>query len=152
MKTSDRIRPIDIPQADSLSLVRAVVRAVHVGHHSIRDIATATSFSERHVRYRLAAARILRLLTDDYELTRTGCDLLLAEAGSAPEKSLLAKAIARTPAIAAVAPQLLTHPSPDLISVARLISRYTGLSKATAERRAKCLRSWARQVRRDSDR
>ena len=58
-----KLRSIDIPQADSLALIREVVAAVaKYDNPTVKMLSEETAFHERHVRYRLDAARALGLI------------------------------------------------------------------------------------------
>jgi hypothetical protein len=143
-----KLRTIDIPQADSLSLVREVVHAVkRAPNVPVKAIADATGFQERHVRYRIATARALGFITpeqDGTRLTPRGERLLAAETGSPEEREAFCRAINACPAVKELIPDLLTRQSIDLKELTARIIACTGLSRSTAERRAVVLRAWHR--------
>jgi hypothetical protein len=145
-----KLKTSDVPQADSLPLVRRVLEAIAVSPGgAVKDLAERTGFSERHVRYRLQAARILGLLAPDggAELTPRAKRLLATAAGSPQEKKQLRSAVSDCDAVRLIAPNLLSLPDVDAKKLADEISRLSGLSPATAERRAVVLRSWHRDLR-----
>ncbi len=114
-----------------------------------KDLAEITKFSERHVRYRLQAARILGFLHADGEpkLTARAQRLLATAAGSPEEKKHLANAVNECAAVRSIAPNLLDSDDVDIKELGERIARLSGLSQATAERRAVVLRSWRRDLR-----
>lgn len=144
-----KLRPVDIPQADTLSTVRRLVDAVNrFADAPVKELAEATGFSERHVRYRLATARALGLMTANRaSLTTRGARLAKTEPGSADEKTELRRAIVACPAVQQIAPDLLTANLIEIKPLAARIVRLSGLSPATAERRAVVLRAWHRDYR-----
>lgn len=145
-----KLKTSDVPQADSLALVRRVLEAVAVSPSvAAKDLAEITKFSERHIRYRLQAARILGFLHSevDPKLTPRAKRLLATEAGSPEEKKQLASAVNDCAPIQMIAPSLLTSAELDVKKIADRITRLSGLSLATAERRAGGLRSWHRDLR-----
>lgn len=152
MRSRKLLRTVDVPQADSLPLVRAVVDAVRTGHVTVPMIVKATAFSDRHVRYRLQTARILGLVSSRMTLTRSGVRLVRTVPGSSSERMVLKSAINNCDAIRLIAPDLLSATTVDVHQVARSIARNADLSEATSRRRAGTLCSWARQLRSSSRR
>lgn len=145
-----KLKTSDVPQADSLALVRRVLEAIAVSPSTaVKDVAEKTKFSERHVRYRLQAARILGFLQreGEPELTPRAKRLLATETGSPEEKKQLVSAISYCASVQLIAPNLLTLPEVDVKKLGDRITRLSGLSPATAERRAVVLRSWHRDLR-----
>ncbi len=139
-----KLKTSDVPQADSLALVRRVLEAIAVSPSTaVKDVAEKTKFSERHVRYRLQAARILGFLQreGEPELTPRAKRLLATETGSPEEKKQLVSAISDCASVQLIAPHLLTLPEVDVKKLGDRITRLSGLSPATAERRAVVLRS-----------
>ena len=115
------------------------------GSTIVKDLARATGFSERHVRYRLQAARILGFVGEDDQtlvLTPTGRDLLRTAEGSAEEKEHFRRAVGSCSIIRELAPNLLVGPEINLEMTAKRIAVRSGLSQATADRRAVVLRAW----------
>jgi len=142
-----RLEPIDIPQADTLSTVRTVVEAVvRMAGAPVKAIAGDIGVHERHVRYRLAAARALDLLTDSNEVTKKGTRLLATSPGSDAETKEWRRVITSSRAVQAIDPDLLSRPTVDVKAIADKIVRISGLSRATAERRAVVLRAWHRDL------
>jgi hypothetical protein len=142
-----KLKTIDIPQADSLALVRGLLEVVARSEGAaVKDLATGTGFSERHVRYRTQAARILGLIDEATALTPRGRRLLATEAGSPAEKRELRRAVAECSVIQQVAPDLLSASGVDVKTLARKICALSGLSASTAERRAVVLRAWHRDL------
>lgn len=148
--TTVRLKTADVPQADSLALVRRLLEAIAVSPGTAaKDLAEKTKFSERHVRYRLQAARILGFLQPggEPELTPRAKRLLTTEVGSPEEKRQLASGINDCAEVQLIAPNLLTLPEVDVKKLSERIARLSGLAPATAERRAVVLKSWHRQLR-----
>ena len=145
-----KLKTSDVPQADSLALVRRLLEGIAVSPGTaVKDLAELTKFSERHVRYRLQAARILGFLHPDGEpeLTPRAKRLLATEVGSPEEKKQLASAVNDCQSVRLIASDLLALPEVDVKKIADRIVRLSGLSAATAERRAVVLRSWHRDLR-----
>ena len=144
-----KLKTADVPQADSLALVRRLLEAIAVSPSTaVRDLAEKTMFSERHVRYRLQAARILGFLKPEGEpeLTPRAKRLLTTDVGSPEEKKQLASAVSDCPSVQLIAPNLLALPEVDVKKIGDRIARLSGLAPATAERRAVVLRSWHRDL------
>lgn len=127
-------------------LVRRVVEAVNCGANNVREISLKTGFSERHVRYRLETARILGLLTDDFTITVAGQRLMCTVPSSGEEREVLSEAIGGSPIVTRLAPGLLDSGKIDSAKIAQRIEFLSGLSEATAQRRATVLRAWRRQL------
>jgi hypothetical protein len=145
-----KLKTSDVPQADSLVLVRRLLEAIATcPSTAVKDLAEQTKFSERHVRYRMQAARILGFLPSEGEpaLTARAKRLLATDAGSPEEKKQLGNAVNECPALRLIAPNLLSSDDVDVKKIAERIARLSGLSVATAERRAGGLRSWHRDLR-----
>jgi hypothetical protein len=141
-----QLSSVDVPQADNLALVRELVEAANRVGINKRALAEFTGFSERHVRYRFEAARVLGLLDTDTGVTSRGLDLITTTAGSPEERTLFRRAIARTKVVVVIAPDLLKGAEPDVGALARALVQRAHLSVSTAGRRARALRSWRRQV------
>ena len=145
-----KLKTSDVPQADSLALVRRVLQAIGASPSTaVKDLAERTGFSERHVRYRMQAARILGFLSPDGEpvLTSRAKRLLSTEPKSPEEKKQLVTAINDCPSVQLIAPNLLDVDEVNVKKLGERITRLSGLSPATAERRAVVLRSWHRDLR-----
>jgi DNA-binding Lrp family transcriptional regulator len=145
-----KLKTSDVPQADSLALVRRVLQAVATSPNApVKQIAERTGFSERHVRYRMQAARVLGFLPPEGEsaLTSRARRLLATQPDSPDEKRQLAAAIRDCRSVRLIAPNLLDCDEVDVNKLAERIARLSGLSQATAERRAVVLKSWRRDVR-----
>ncbi|MCA9527976.1 MAG: hypothetical protein KC549_16930 [Myxococcales bacterium] len=157
------MQTLDIPQANDLDSVRAVVRAVAEDHASLVAVADFTGFSKRHARYRLHAARVLGLvaLTADasrpaapgldrpaevYLPTALARRLLEAPLRSAAERGVYFDAINRSKALQAIAPDLLAASGPTVEALTDRLTELSDLSRATAERRAGTLLAWRRRV------
>ena len=115
----------------------------------MKDLAEQAAFSERHVRYRIQAARILGFLAPQGvpAITTRGKRLLATVVGTPEEKSELVMAVNDSESVRAIAPDLLVVPAVDVKTLGERIVRLSGLSPATAERRAVVLRSWHRDLR-----
>jgi hypothetical protein len=146
MDDTVELEAFDIPQADSLPTIRRVVEAIDQGGDTNNKVAEMTGYSDRHVRYRMQAARILGFVSANRELTKEGERLIQTMKGSAEERTMLRCAIEKSAVVRIVVPQLLSGDSVDKDKVAKAIAGLTGLSQATAARRAQVLKSWARQL------
>ena len=148
---SNTLRTIDVPQADSLQSVRAIVRAIaDSGEISVKELSQVTAVSERHVRYRMTTARLLNLVAvgdGGVLISERGRRLLDTNVGSPDERKQLRRAVEDCAIVRVVAAGLLTTEEFDFDGVAKMIVKRAGLSQATAERRAQVLRSWRRQLR-----
>jgi predicted AAA+ superfamily ATPase len=119
------------------------------GAESRVAIASATKISPRHVSYALRSAEILgfvRREDDGLRLTNLASTLLAADSDSADEKETFAKAIKSSLVVQSLAPTLLNSKGPSRAEVATRIRRASGLSRATAERRAQTLFAWRKQI------
>lgn len=147
--THDTIRSEDVPQADDLQKVRALVDQLADGPAPFDLLADASGYSIRHVQYRLAAARILNFIqvAEGMALATTrGTALIATNPASIDEQSELRTAIADSRVIRMICPSLLGRRGPDPARLASEIVRLSGLAATTAQRRANCLLSWRRQV------
>jgi hypothetical protein len=145
-----KLKPSDVPQADRLKLVRRLLEAIaSSASTAVKDLAERTKVSERHVRYRMQAARILGFLPPEGEptLTPRAKRLLATDVGSPEEKKQFVSAVNECPSVRLIAPNLLDADEVDVKKIAERIVRLSGLSAATAERRAGGLRSWHRDLR-----
>lgn len=145
-----KLKTSDVPQADSLALVRRLLQAVaDKPDAAVKQWAEITGFSERHVRYRLQAARVLGFLQDGNEtvLNARAKRLLATSPASPEEKKQLVAAVNACEVIQQIAPNFLDSEQLDTKKLADRIARLSGLSLATAERRAGGLRSWHRSLR-----
>ena len=140
------LRTIDIPQADSLTLVRQVLEAIDKQAPTVTYLSSRTGFSARHVRYRLEAARILGLVDQEFNFTPRGHRLLETSPGTREEQIEMRRAVRNSVVVKVLALNLSSADSLDTAKTARAIVAITGMSPATAERRSKALRSWFRQV------
>jgi hypothetical protein len=141
-----RLKSADIPQAEDLTEVRELVSALLEVGTSTESLAAHTGFSDRHVCYRLHAAKVLGLIDDQRSLTDRGDRLLATPPGSPDERSALSDAVASCPVVRLVAPDLLTAPALDLSQVSAALTQAAGLSPSTAERRARILEAWRQQL------
>jgi len=146
MPRPKQFRTLDVPQADSLPLIRRVVEAIHVGLKTVSSISEDTGFSERHVRYRLQAARILGFLSDEISLTAQGKRLVITNRGGSQEHRTFCDAVRSCDIARLLAPGLLDEAEINSPAVAKRMERLFGLSPATAERRTRVMRSWRRQL------
>lgn len=144
------VRSVDVPQADRLATLRAAVIAASEGKVFSREIAQDLGTSMRHAQYRLNAARILGFLemyAGGIVFIRDSGESLAATApDSEQERKHFVTAIRESEIVNSIAPRLLGASQPDPGEIARQIIDLTGLSLATAERRARVLLSWRRQV------
>ena len=140
------LRTGDIPQAENLEEVREVVTAVQIVGTATEDLAEYTGFSDRHVCYRLHAAEVLGWLTKKRRITSLGDRLLATSPGSREEHEALRVSVGKCRVIKLVVPDLLTSPELDHMTVADKLRQLAGLSASTAERRARVLVAWHRQL------
>ncbi|MCB9525562.1 MAG: hypothetical protein H6702_19600 [Myxococcales bacterium] len=139
------MRTLDVPQANDLATVRAVVYAVRKGNLSREELAEFTGFSKRHVRYRVHAARVLGLIdleADLASITPLGERLLAARVKSDEARQVWKDAIERSPTLQVLAPDLLADQGPDAETLTERICEATGASPSTARRRASGLLRW----------
>lgn len=145
-----KLRSIDIPQADSLARIREVVAAVaRYDNPTVKLLSEKTGVHERHVRYRLDAARALGLLVAKEKgtaIAAKGVRLLTTAIGSEDERQAFKRAVSSCPAVRVIAPDLLTISVVDLDDLTARIVRLSDLSPATANRRAVALRAWHRDL------
>ena len=144
------MRSLDVPQADNLSRVRAVVDAVASGDDA-EAIALRVSLAPRHVSYHLHAARVLDLVTlDPLGLTARGRALVQTTPGSAEERAVLRRAVGESSTIRRLAPGLLGPEEPDVERLVGRVRDLAGLALATARRRAQALLRWRAHLRSDA--
>ncbi len=139
----------DVPQADSLDLVRAVVDALASGDMTPADVAITTRFSYRHVHYRLHAARVLGLakfVRNLATLTELGAELVRTVRGTKEEREVLERAINESAVLHELAPGLLAQRVPDAAKLSQRLEKKTGLGAATARRRANSLLAWRKTL------
>ena len=144
-----RIRTENIPQANSLESLRAVVEAVANGAYTTSDIEAAAELSRRHVRYYLLAAQTLgwiELGSVRPFLTDKGRNLLTLEAVSLDESDAIAFAILESDILKTAVGSFLTEVNTNRSKITERLLASTNLSRATAERRASCLIRWRAQL------
>lgn len=139
----------DLPQASALPKVRALVAAIAAGHDaSLRAAGAAAGLSARHASYYGLAATItlgLASVSERLELTALGHELLATPAGSLEERAVLRRAIADSPSVTSIAPDLVEEDGPSIEALTHRMV-HAGLSPQTARRRASTLLSWRRYV------
>lgn len=141
----------DIPQADSLDKIRAIVAAVARGARTTATLSEEGGLSERHVAYHVQAARVLGWLkesADGPSLTATGRSLLQTEPQTRAEAEFIANSVAANASVVAVAPSLLDDRGPTVEELEQSIESQTGLSASTSRRRARTLLAWRERIRR----
>lgn len=146
---SGKLKKRDVPQADNLRVVRAVLDALALGSATPEDITRTTTFSLRHVHYRLHAARVLDLVLfgrNLASLTARGRELVATPPESAQERDAFVAAVNGSLILQKVCPGLLDRKAPTVSEVTRRIEQKTGLARATAARRAGALLSWRRSL------
>jgi hypothetical protein len=146
MRTTNRLRTGDIPQADRLVTVRQILNEMAHGNKTVADISGVTGVSPRHVQYRSQTARILRLIKLDGSVTPAGTALLETIQGSLEETRGWRRVISSCPTVRIVAPDLFDKEEIARTTLADRIQAVTDLSRATAERRAMVFSSWRRQL------
>src|SRR5688572_4238676 len=87
------LRRVDVPQSDSLPTIRVIVAHVEAAAGNVATISELTGVSDRHVRYRLQAARVLGFVNEDRTITRRGRSLLATRVGSDAEHETLIAAV-----------------------------------------------------------
>jgi len=137
-----------IPQVNKLDDLRTVVQTIEVGAGTHSEIARWTGFSMRHVAYALHAVKVLNLVDVDagLSITKAGEALLVSEINSPAETEVFRGAIEGAEVVKRAVPSLLSDDEPDLKQVAKKIMAISGLAPGTAERRARTLLSWRRQL------
>lgn len=140
----------DLPQASSLPKLRAFVAAVAAGHDaSVREAGVASGLSARHAHYYGVAASVTLALIEEahgrLRLTPIGAELLATAEGSLDERAVLLRAIADSPSVTSIAPDLLDERGPSREALTQRLL-HAGLSAATARRRASTLLSWRKYV------
>lgn len=146
----DRLhRTLDVPQADRLENVRQLTAAVRDGIEHAATLLELLGVDRRHFLYYRQAAVILGFVEfdarGDLRLTSLGQRLLASAEGSREERQVFADAIASARALRPFA-SLFTGEPLELGALARRLEVMTGLSRTTAERRAKTLLKWRRHV------
>lgn len=143
------MRTLDVPQANDLDSVRAVVRAVTLGADDLDAVCDFTTYSRRHAQYRLHAARILglvRLEGDNVSVTPLGERLVEARPHTDAERALFYKAVQGSAVLSVLAPELLSRAPPTVETLADRLFQEAGLGRNTALRRAGGLLSWRRRI------
>ncbi len=143
------IAPIDVPQADDIAKIRAVIEVVAEGESRTASVAKRLAISERHAAYRLHAARILQALSLEegrWRIEAAGQELLNRPHDDPTERDWWRRAIGTNRIISTLAPQLLGTKAPSTEDIADRIVKYSGLAPATAERRAQTLVRWRRDL------
>lgn len=133
-----------VPQK-SLAAVRRVLEARARG---LRDTEAevAADLSARHATYALAAAAALGAVTPEGELTAGGAAIVAAPPGSEDERLAIRRLLVTSDLFREVVPELLEDVAPNRAVLAARIHRLTGLSPATADRRAHELLGWRRTL------
>ncbi len=147
--TSPQFDIVDIPQADDLDTVRAVVAAVAAGHLTRAAVQEVTGYTERHMQYRVRAAVILGLLEEQdtgLSITARGRACLDRTARSEEERALLREAVARIAALHDIAPRLFATTAPKRPWIAKRLASRTLMAQSTALRRATTLLCWRRRL------
>jgi hypothetical protein len=141
----------DLPQASAVPKVRELVAAIASGQDgSLREAGLAVGLSPRHAQYYGLAATLTLGLAATSErgslvVTPLGRELLATRAQSLDERAILRRAIADSPSVISIAPDLVDERGPTSEALThRLI--HAGLSAQTARRRASTLLSWRRYV------
>src|SRR5260370_36442177 len=101
-----RIATNQIPQANSLASIRAVVEAVCSGAVTTRDIGTAAALTPRHVRYYVLAAQTLGWLRENCAqpvVTGSGSELLATKKHSLAECDVNERSVTASSVLSAVA-------------------------------------------------
>ncbi len=143
------MRTLDVPQANDLDTVRAVLRATSLGADDLDAVCDFTTFSRRHAQYRLHAGRILGLLRlegDDVSITPLGERLVEAHPHTDAERQVFYEAVQSSAVLALLAPDLLSRNPPSVEDLAERLFREAGLGRNTALRRAGGLLTWRHRI------
>jgi hypothetical protein len=146
---SSGLTSAEVPQADDLDKVRAVVVVATRGPMTTGDIAAETGYSVRHVEYRLRAAQLLGLLDkqkDGFALSARGRTLLDTRPTSERERVTWRHIVEESPLLSALAPDLFATVAPTRDQLADRMLDATAISRSTALRRAGALLSWRRRL------
>ena len=155
--TEPELHSADVPQEDNLGDVRRSVQAIADGHHDTASIAERTQRSARHAGYAINAAIALEWIGEPDEskpeelegglvIHELGKKLLATKAGSPEERKVWRDSIEQSTSLKAIAPGLFGAEEPEVKAIASAIVRLAGLAQSTAERRARTLIAWRRQV------
>jgi uncharacterized protein (TIGR02677 family) len=140
-----------VPQANSLDKLRRLVEAVATAGLSAPTLQKEVDLSPRHLRYYLLAARTLGWVDLAAEgpgaVTGRGRRLLTTDPGDPAEAVQVAEAIRQSELLLCTVGAYLDEPQIGVDELAARIARQTGLSPATARRRAACLTGWRSQLR-----
>lgn len=137
------MRSTDVPQADDLGKVRAVVAAIAAD----TDPGLATGLCERHVQYHRHAARVLGLLRPQpWRVTDRGSALLLTEVGSREEADALRSAILDAEGLGAWFAGVARGRWDEDGLTGTIQASVDGLSATTARRRAQTVLRWVAAV------
>ena len=138
----------EVPQANSLDKIRAVVAARAKGARDYQQMLEQTALSPRHLAYYIGAARVLGLLEGVGwgQPTNLGDKLVNSLAGSEREMQIFREAVRHSQVLQTIAPGLLGHDEITVDSLADRIAALSGLARATAERRAETLLTWRRRL------
>jgi hypothetical protein len=153
----------DIPQADSIPMIRATLAALKDGPTPLQ-VAQAIGITPRHVRYCLDSARFLGWVRYEspqlslagvettepargttFALTASGQALLATAPNSRAERELLGKALLASTVIGRICGDLLTA-SYSADALADRILQNSNLAVSTARRRAQTLLAWRRHA------
>jgi hypothetical protein len=149
MSTAPRIDSQDIPQADSLRNLRHIVDAIGLGASTAEQIEDRTQIASRHVAYALHAARTLGWVVEErggWGLTALGAELRRTSAGGEEERACFRKSFKQSVPLQVLVPDLLEKHPPSREALTKHIEALSGLSLATADRRAQALLSWRNQM------
>lgn len=140
----------DLPQASSLPKVRALVAAVAAGQSgSLREAGVAAGLSERHAGYYGLAATLTLALVESHgerlRVTPLGAELLATDEGGLEERGVFGRAISESQSVTSIAPDLIDAQGPSAEALTQRLV-VSGLSPATARRRASTLLTWRKYV------
>ena len=133
----------DVPQANSVPKIRAVLAGVAGGAIDVESLKKATGLSQRHVHYYLHAARVLGWVSGQLgslQVTARAQRLLASSCGSDEERSLMRADVEAMKIGPIIIPFLKGEI--DVQDLAGRLSDYASLSTATARRRAGSLKRW----------
>lgn len=139
----------DLPQADRLDLVRAVVELISQGIVSSTEIAARGLLASRYVQYSLRAARIIGLLDDSAppHVTSRGQTLLNTPARSPQERDVLAAAVGESNVLPPRAREFVLGADIASSQLTDELLEQLGGAESTVRRRVTTLSSWKKYLR-----
>jgi uncharacterized protein (TIGR02677 family) len=129
--------------------LRRLVELVAAGVTAPAELRAQADLSPRHLRYYLLATETLGWLETTHAapaVTSRARRLLATSEGTAAERAEIAASIRDSVVLRRIVGDYLSEPGAGVDELGRRIAASTGLSEATAHRRAICLRAWRTQL------